>query len=119
MIKNNLNNKFGNCCDCPALTTGKQWFTNYESSRLFNDNLRKTLKLENTHMYRYNFQTNGKQYIFDENKKYIDVKCKNNDKFKFNIDSSNFNFSTQLENDYPFPLIPNNYIKKSQEAKLN
>ena len=31
MSKNNLNNKFGKCCNCPALSTGKQLFTNFES----------------------------------------------------------------------------------------
>ena len=118
MNKNNLNNKFGECCNCPALTTGKQYFTNYVSSRILNDDLRKNLKISDSHTYRYNLQANGTKYISNENNRYLNDRCKSDNKNNFYIDSSKYNFSSQLLNDYTAPSIQNNYIKKSQQSGL-
>lgn len=118
MNKNNLDNKFGECCNCPAHSSGDQFFTNYVSSRLFNDNLRKSLKLNDSHSYRNSLQNNAITYLFNENNKYINEKCTSNNKHKFYIDTSNYNFSTQLINNYTAPSIENNYIKKSQQSNF-
>ena len=114
MNQNNLNNKFGECCNCPALSTGDQYFTNYVSSRIYNYNLQKKLGIKDSNAYRLNLQSNGTKYMSDENIKYGNEVCKSNKTNNFYIDTSNYNFSTKLINDYSSPNIPNNYIKKSQ-----
>ena len=114
MSKNNLNNKFGKCCNCPALSTGKQLFTNFESSRYYNNDLKKKLNLKDSHSYRQNLQKNATLFMFDENLKLDGNQCSSDSKYKFNIDLSKYNFSNRLLNEYNYPSIPNNYIKKSQ-----
>ena len=114
MNQNNLNNKFGKCCNCPALSTGNQLFTNFESSRLYNDNYKKYLKIADSNTYRLNLQLNGTKYMQNENNKYDTIRCKSDKQNKFYIDSSSYNFSTKLENEYSYPQIQNNYIKKSE-----
>ena len=118
MYKNNLNNKFGECCNCPALSTGQQYFTNYESSRLYNDKLRKNLSLNDTHSFRLNLQQNGLKYISNENIKITNDKCSSNTLNNFYLDGSTYNFSTKLINEYTGPKLPNNYIKKSNMQSL-
>ena len=113
MNQNNLNNKFGKCCNCPALSNGNQLFTNFESSRLFNNDLRKKLIIKDSNTFRLNLQNNATLYIFNENSKLESVKCTSDSKNKFYIDSSKYDFSKQLLDDYKYPKIPNNYIKKS------
>ena len=77
MNQNNLNNKFGECCNCPALSTGDQYFTNYVSSRLFNNNLQNKLGLKDSNSLRLNLQTNGTKYMSNENN-YINIIKTNN-----------------------------------------
>ena len=114
MNKNNLNNKFGESSNCPALSDGDQYFTNFVSSRLSNDDIRKNLGITNSNSFRLNLQLNGTKYMSNENTRYALDKCKSNNKNNFYIDTSMYNFSTKLINEYNTPQIPNNYIKKSQ-----
>jgi len=114
MNQNNLNNKFGECCNCPALSTGDQYFTNYVSSRLCNHNLQKKLGIKDSNSFRLNLQLNGTKYMSNENIKYDNERCKSDKKNNFYIDTSKYDFSTKLINEYSSPDIPNNYIKKSQ-----
>jgi len=116
MNQNNLNNKFGECCNCPALSTGKQYFTNYVSSRLYNDNFRKKLGINDSNSFRLSLQSNGEKYIKNEIIRFDANRCKSDTKNKFYLDSSNYNFSTKLVNEYTSPSIPNNYIKKSDKS---
>lgn len=116
MNQNNLNTKFGKCCNCPALSNGNQLFTNFESSRFYNNNLQKHLKLKDSHAYRLNLQTNATKYMANENSKYNTFACKSEKQNSFYIDTSSYNFSTKLINEYSYPLIQNNYIKKSEPS---
>jgi hypothetical protein len=115
MTQKNLNYKCGKCCNCPALTTGKQFFTNFESSRYYNNDLKKKLNLKDSHSYRQNLQTNATLFMLDENLKLDGNQCTSNNKYKFNIDLSKYSFSNRLVNEYNYPSIPNNYITKSQK----
>ena len=55
MARNNLNldNKFGNCCNCPGFVNDDRLFTNYVSSRIYNDS---TMKKLNSSIQRFNNQ---------------------------------------------------------------
>ena len=118
MNQNNLNNKFGECCNCPALSTGNQFFTNFVSSRLYNDNLKKKLGIKDSNSFRSNLQSNATKYMSNVNNNFDNEKCKSNNKNNFYIDTSKYNFSTKLVNEYSTPDIPNNYVKKSQVANF-
>ena len=81
----NLDNKFGECCNCPGFYNGDRIFTNYQSSRLYNDDIRKKLGIIDSHSYRMRLQNNG----FDILKSEYSL-CKSNSNNKFNIDYSKF-----------------------------
>ena len=116
--QSNLNNKFGECCGCPALVNGDRLFNNYVSSRLRNDQIRKSLNLPDSHSYRSVLQTSGKDFISDEVKRIDNIRCKSNDKNKFYIDSSNYNFDKPLTDGYWGLKIENDGIKRSQITPL-
>ena len=118
MNQNNLNNKFGKCCNCPAFATGNQLFTNFESSKLYNNNLQKLLKITDSNTYRLNLQTNATKMMIEENNKYDTIRCKADGKNNFYLDTSKYDFSTKLLNEYSYPQIPNNYIKKSEKLTI-
>jgi hypothetical protein len=118
MNQNNLNNKFGECCNCPALSTGKQYFTNYVSSRLYDDNLRKKLNINNSNTYRSFLQLNGTTLMSTDTSKSSANRCKSNATNKFYIDSSKFNFSSTLKNEYLTPNPNNHYIIESKMSNF-
>jgi hypothetical protein len=99
MNKKNLNcdNKFGKCCNCPGIMSdGGRVFTNYVSSRIYNDDNRKMMGLGDSHSYRLVLQKSAQEIINKENNDFDKLKCKSNKKNKFYIDSSNFNFTDKL-----------------------
>jgi hypothetical protein len=116
--QDNLNNKFGECCGCPALVNGDRLFNNYVSSRLRNDQIRKTLNLPDSHSYRLVLQSSGQNFVGEEIKRIEKVRCKSNDKNKFYIDSSKYNFDKPLSDGYWGLSIQNDGIKKSQLTPL-
>jgi hypothetical protein len=122
MSKNNLNlnNKFGECCNCPALMSDRgRMFTNYVSSRIYNDNDAKRLKIFDANTYRENLQVFGSIYRSSEIYKYEQVKCKTNAKNKFYIDSSHYTFDKPLTNGYWGQQIQNDgYVNKSEKASF-
>jgi len=118
MNRNNLNNKFGECCNCIALSNGDQYFNNYVSSRLYNSNLQKKLGIKDSHSFRLNLQVNGTTFIKNEHIKYENDKCTSDKNNNFYLDTSKYDFSTKLINEYSTPSIPNNYIKKSQYSTI-
>lgn len=105
-----LNNKFGNCCNCPSLSNDDRIFNNYTSNRIFNDTLRRSLKLCDSHDYRDNLQKNGLKYmkssVYDVEK----LKC-NSKTNKFYFDFSEYTFNKPLENQYNGPKCINNFNK--------
>jgi hypothetical protein len=112
--QNNLNNKFGECCGCPALVNDDRLFNNYVSSRLRNDQIRKSLNITDSHTYRSILQTASQNFIGDDIKRIENSRCKSNDKNKFYIDSSKYNFDKPLTNGYWGLSIENDGIKQSQ-----
>ncbi len=119
MSNSNLNNKFGKCCGCPPIMTRGRLFRNFVSSHIFEDSNRKRLNMPDSHAYRKELQTNAISHIQEPiNNLEKNHKCKSDSNNKFYIDSSKFNFSTPLENNYQGPQMPNNYVKKSTVANF-
>ena len=106
MAKNNLNldNKFGNCCNCPGFVNDDRLFTNYVSSRIYNDSTMKKLNASNSHEYRNKLQNHAVDIMKNTSKYYNDnVGCFSDDKNKFYIDSSKYGFDTKLSKQYNGP----------------
>jgi len=115
----NLNNKFGECCDCPALMNGDRLFNNYVSSRIQNDQIRKSLKLPDSHSYRKILQNDAQDFINNDIKRMENIRCKSNSKNKFYFDLSTYTFDKPLSDGYWGLSIENTEIKKSQITPLN
>lgn len=115
----NLNNKFGQCCGCPALMSDKgRLFTNYMSSRLYNDINSKQLKVPDSHSYREKLQ-NDSSLRQNEILKFETVRCKSDGKNKFYIDSSKYTFDKPLTDAYVGQKIQNDgKSKKSDKASF-
>jgi hypothetical protein len=90
----NLNNKFGNCCGCPALNNARE-FTEHRSSSIYNSEIMKKITTtSNSHDYRQSLQNNGESIIRNlYNNFETNYKCKNNGSNVFYIDSTNFHSS--------------------------
>jgi len=86
MSINNFDNKFGSCCNCPGFYSGNRVFTNWESSRIYNDKIQKILNISNSNSYRSKLQSLDHD-IFNNNNV---PKCLSNNNNKFYIDSSNY-----------------------------
>ena len=114
----NLNNKFGECCGCPALMNDDRLFNNYVSSRIQNDQIRKSLNLPDSHSYRKTLQNNGQDFINNDVKRIENVRCKSNSKNKFYIDYSKYTFDKPLSDGYWGLSIENTEIRKSQITPL-
>lgn len=114
-----LNNKFGQCCGCPALMSDKgRLFTNYMSSRIFNDINSKQLKVPDAHSYREKLQ-NDSSIRQNEISKFESVRCKSDSKNKFYIDSSKYTFDKPLTDEYVGQKIQNDgKVKKSDKASF-
>jgi hypothetical protein len=114
----NLNNKFGECCGCPGLMNDDRLFNNYVSSRIQNDQIRKSLNLPDSHSYRSILQNAGQKFLDEDIKRIEKIRCKSNTKNKFYIDSSKYNFDKPLIDGYWGLSIENTEIRKSQITPL-
>ena len=85
----NLDNKFGICCNCPAVMNDSRLFTNYIPHRTYNQQFMNQLQIVNNNEYRYILQ-HQLQVNDDHNKKCINS---NN----FNIDGSLINTFFDLQ----------------------
>ena len=114
-----LNNKFGQCCGCPALMSDKgRLFTNYVSSRIYNDMNSKQLKTSDAHSYRERLQ-NESSIRSNEIAKYETVRCKDDSKNKFYIDGSKYTFDKPLSDPYVGQKIQNDgKMKKSDKGSF-
>lgn len=75
----NSNNKFGKCCNCPAIMSDSRLFTNWETSKTYNYKLGVKLNTDTNTKYKKMLVANP-EYI--TNDFHIDSnKCNNNDKF--------------------------------------
>lgn len=59
------NNKFGKCCNCPALMSDSRLFTNWETSKTYNYKLGVKLNTNTNTKYRNMLITNP-EYIINE-----------------------------------------------------
>lgn len=116
--QDNLNNKFGDCCSCQALVNDDRIFNNYVSSRITHDQMRKSLNLLDSHTHRQILQNTGKMFVDKEIRRIENLRCKTNDKNKFYIDSSKYNFDKPLDDGYWGLSIQNNGITQSQSMPL-
>ena len=117
MSKNNLNlnNKFGECCGCPALMSDSgRMFTNYVSSRLYNDDYSKNLKVHDAHSYREKLQNDSLSRQYEINKLET-ARCTNKGSNQFYIDSSNFTFNKPLSDPYVGQKIQNDGKQKKSD----
>jgi hypothetical protein len=104
-----LNNKFGYCCNCPSLSNDDRLLNNYISSRIYNDTLKRSLNILDSHEYRKILQNNGLNLMKENVNNVEKIKCKNHNKNKFYYDFSKYTFNNTLENEYIGPynlLIP-------------
>ena len=88
----NSDNKFGQCCGCPALMNQSRDLTLWSSSRNYNNNMMKKMGTTNSNDFRAALQNNAESMIkktFDEYDS--NNKCRNSFNNIFYIDSSNFN----------------------------
>ncbi len=113
-----LNNKFGHC-GCPALMSDKgRLFTNYTSSRLFNDVNSKNMNALDSHSYREKLQNNPNLRL-NEFSKVNSFKCKSDSKNSFYTDSSKFTFDKPLTDAYMGQVMVNDgKLKKSDKANF-
>lgn len=105
-----LNNKFGDCCNCPSLSNDDRIFNNYTSNRIFNDTSRRSLRLADSHDYRDYLQNNGLKFMKSKVYDIENLKCKNDKKNNFYFDSSDYTFDKPLQNQYLGPKCINNNI---------
>jgi hypothetical protein len=100
MSINNLNNKFGECCGCPALINVSTYITNYMPSRLQYENDKKKAGIIDSNEYRLYLQTNSTKIMEFNTNVYEKSRCKSNSKNKFYIDSSTYNPYSKLPDPY-------------------
>lgn len=113
----NQNNKLGSCCKCPAMMSDGQIFTNWASSRIYNDDFMKALKIGDSNSYRELLQSTGGLLIKNEHKYQETNRCKSSDG-KFYIDSSKYSFEYPLSDGYWGQQVLNHGIKKSEVKTL-
>lgn len=88
----NCDNRYANCCGCPAITNTPREFTIWSSSKLYNLQTMKKTGMTNANDYRASLQSNAESIMkntvndFDTN-----FKCKNSGSNLFYLDSSSYN----------------------------
>jgi archaellin len=112
----NQNSKFGNCCGCPSLMSDGHLFTNWVSSRIYNDEYMKNQKINGSHSYRNHLQRDANTLIDNEYKYFKKVTCTDTGTNKFYIDSSKYGFDYPLNDGYWGKSIP--YYGSSKIQKL-
>jgi phage gp16-like protein len=100
MSTNNLNNKFGECCGCPALMNHDINTTDYVSSRIQYANNKKKAGMVDSHEYRDYLQKNGIQIMMADRNINEQAKCKSNATNKFYIDFEKYDPYSKLTDPY-------------------
>ena len=80
----NLDNKFGVCCNCPAIMDESRLFTNYVPHKSYNRQFMNNLNVINNNDYRRILQ-----YNLHPNNKDMSMQCIKS--INFNIDGSKIN----------------------------
>jgi len=82
----NIDNKFGECCKCPALMQDGRIYTSYAPRRDYNASLMKEFKVSNSNEYRHFLQNNGKSIINSLHHNFEDsFRCVDTATNKFNV----------------------------------
>ena len=95
----NLNNKFGECCSCPALISDGRLFTSYVPRKDLNIQLMKQVKVTNNNDYKDFLQNNGEQIILSiQSTLDSSLKCTDTKNIRFNqlVDIDSY-FNEQLQ----------------------
>ena len=81
-----MNNKFGECCNCPAMISDKgRLIMNYLSTKNINNNIMKLNNLKNNNELRLFLQNNGNSLNNLEKISLDNKRCINNNENKFYI----------------------------------
>lgn len=62
----NSDNKFGECCNCPAKMSDARLFTNYMSTSQITAHIKETNNIKDEHEYRLFLQKNGNTIMANE-----------------------------------------------------
>jgi hypothetical protein len=92
----NLNNRYGECCNCPAFMEDQgRIITNYMSSRTYHSQLRKELNINDSNDLRMKLQNEG---LERSQKEFNNMSgCQNNGNNKFYVDKSKYTFTDKLD----------------------
>lgn len=91
----NSNNKFGKCCNCPAIMSDSRLFTNWETSKTYNYKLALKLKTDTNTKYKQALVSNP-QFISNE---FLINKCNENDEFYQDTSLYHKNFKDNILNE--------------------
>ena len=85
-----LNNKFGSCCNCPAIMEDGRLITTYMPHKTYNYKIMNELGLKNSNEYREFLQDKAENIITNLHSTFIKNSCDRSDK-RFYLDGSNIN----------------------------
>jgi hypothetical protein len=91
------NNKFGKCCNCPALMSDSRLFTNWETSKTYNYKLGVKLNTNTNTKYRNILRTNPEYIINEFNDKIIE--CNKNSGFYIDTTLHHQKFTDNIINE--------------------
>ncbi len=100
-MSKNLNNKYGECCNCPAFMEDQgRIITNYMPSRSYHTQLKKELNVKDSNEMRMMLQNSG---LEKSQREFQNITgCQNNitntygEKNKFYVDLSDYTFNEKL-----------------------
>lgn len=86
----NVNNKYGQCCGCPAFMNDSRIFTIWEPNKLYHYKLSQYYNVSNDNALRYNL-TNKPESLDKYNNAILSTTlCKNDNVLSFNNDGNTF-----------------------------
>ncbi len=95
-MSKNLNNRYGECCNCPAFMEDQgRIITNYMPSRTYHSQLKEELKVKDSNELRMRLQNQGLEISQQEFQKISG--CENKRDIIFNVDKSSYNFNDKLD----------------------
>ena len=108
-----MNNKFGECCNCPALMADGRLFTQYTNRRHYNTEIMRMMNVNNSHQYRTVITNNGVKLINNINTQNNNsLKCVNsNGNTFYSTPDINAHFDKNHENELKQPSdLSTNYM---------
>ena len=94
-MSENLNNRYGECCNCPAFMEDQgRIITNYVPSRTYHSQLSKEMNVKDSNEMRMKLQNVGLEKSHQEFQNI--ATCQNKENNKFNVDKSKYTFNEAL-----------------------